>query len=747
MIEFLSAWIYACWTILCESAPYLLLGFLIAGLIKALVPDDKILKHLGGNDLRSVVIASAIGAPMPLCSCSVLPTAAQLRKGGASKGATTAFLISTPETGVDQLAVTWSLIDPMMAFLRPIAGVVTATTAGVIINLFVKLGWDVRNGQDTLQDPNSALPEADACCATTPVAPAHAHDHGHDHGVAAGHAHDHDHAHDHPHDHAHAPSALGATPRRPRTVVGVLREATQYALGPMLDDLSRWFILGFLVSGLITVLVPPNYFGEVIPNGFVAMLLMLVVATPMYVCATGSTPVAAALIAKGLNPGAALVLLLAGPATSMATIFVVRRLLGLRSTVVYVITIAVFALGFGLLADNLYAWFDRDPRALVEDFSSAPSPIAQAFAVLLSALLLLSARRTRFVAWIGDALKSASAPFGFDPTGRVGKTVGVLALLGVWLSTGYSAVNPGETGFVLRSGKVVDTRTEPGVVLHLPYPFSKVVTVRTDEVRSVVFGAESTNYGENFDLFADVEGLNKSNEDELVTGEENLLRISFAVHYRVRDPRIWAFGLAEPERLLRGFAESSLRRYIGHTRSDESLIASREVMEAEILAILARDLDAMHTGIEAVAVHILELHAPSAVHYQYRDVASALEYRTYRAMRGRGYATERLARARGESASIETEAHAKAAQVLGKARGEGSAYANINAAFQSHAPLTKLRLELEALGRALKKSTLVVLLGDRVTVDLWKGRPGSNASPIGASNAPRLPELPQEDED
>jgi regulator of protease activity HflC (stomatin/prohibitin superfamily) len=219
---------------------------------------------------------------------------------------------------------------------------------------------------------------------------------------------------------------------------------------------------------------------------------------------------------------------------------------------------------------------------------------------------------------------------------------------------------------VLRSGKVVDTRTEPGVVLHLPYPFSKVVTVRTDEVRSVVFGAESTNYGENFDLFADVEGLNKSNEDELVTGEENLLRISFAVHYRVRDPRIWAFGLAEPERLLRGFAESSLRRYIGHTRSDESLIASREVMEAEILAILARDLDAMHTGIEAVAVHILELHAPSAVHYQYRDVASALEYRTYRAMRGRGYATERLARARGESASIETEAHAKAAQVLGK---------------------------------------------------------------------------------
>jgi uncharacterized membrane protein YraQ (UPF0718 family) len=417
MIEFLSAWIYACWTILCESAPYLLLGFLIAGLIKALVPDDKILKHLGGNDLRSVVIASAIGAPMPLCSCSVLPTAAQLRKGGASKGATTAFLISTPETGVDQLAVTWSLIDPMMAFLRPIAGVVTATTAGVIINLFVKLGWDVRNGQDTLQDPNSALPEADACCATTSVAPAQAHDHGHDHGVAAGHAHDHDHAHDHAHDHPHAPNALGAKPRRPRTVVGVLREATQYALGPMLDDLSRWFILGFLVSGLITVLVPPNYFGEVIPNGFVAMLLMLVVATPMYVCATGSTPVAAALIAKGLNPGAALVLLLAGPATSMATIFVVRRLLGLRSTVVYVITIAVFALGFGLLADNLYAWFDRDPRALVEDFSSAPSPIAQAFAVLLSALLLLSARRTRFVAWIGDALKSASAPFGFDPTG------------------------------------------------------------------------------------------------------------------------------------------------------------------------------------------------------------------------------------------------------------------------------------------------------------------------------------------
>lgn len=733
MIDFVSQWLVACWTILCESAPYLLLGFLIAGLIKALVPDEKILKHLGGNDLRSVVIASAIGAPMPLCSCSVLPTAAQLRKGGASKGATTAFLISTPETGVDQLAVTWSLIDPLMAFLRPIAGVVTATIAGVIINLLVKLGWDVRSGQDTLpaapkapHTPDAGAP-IDACCAP-------AIDHAADHG--------HDHAHDHPHDHG-----TSSARRRPRSFLGVLREATSYALGPMLDDLSRWFILGFLVSGLITVLVPPNYFGEVIPNGFVAMLLMLAVAMPMYVCATGSTPVAAALIAKGLNPGAALVLLLAGPATSMATIFVVRRLLGLRSTVVYVITIAVFALGFGLLADQLYVWFDRDPRALVEDFTQAPSLLGQAFAVVLSVLLLLSARRTRFVGWIGDAFRTTCAPFGFDPTGRVGKAVGLLAVLGLWLSTGYSAVNPGETGFVMRAGQVVETRTQPGPVLHWPFPLGELIAVRTDEIRSVTFGAESTNYGENFDLFTDVEGLNKSNEDELVTGEENLLRIAFSVHYRVTDARIWRFGLAEPERLLRGLAESSLRRYIGHTRSDESLVASREVMESAILAILRRELESMGTGIEAVAVHLLELHAPSAVHYQYRDVASALEYRTYRAMRGRGYATERLARARGESAAIETEAHAEAAQVLGKARGEGKAYANINAAFQTHAALTRLRLELDALGRTLKKATLVVLLGDDVTVDLWKGRPGSNASGAGAANLPRLPELPQEDED
>lgn len=747
MIEFIGQWLVACWTILCESAPYLLLGFLIAGLIKALVPDEKILKHLGGNDLRSVAIASAIGAPMPLCSCSVLPTAAQLRKGGASKGATTAFLISTPETGVDQLAVTWSLIDPMMAFLRPIAGVITATTAGVIINLLVKLGWDVRGGQDTLPSPKDEHPPHDACCAPTPAAPhTHAHDHGHEHGHD--HGHDHDHAHDHGHGTAHDHGHAHAAPtRRPRTFLGVLREATSYALGPMLDDLSRWFILGFLVSGLITVLVPPNYFGEVIPNGFVAMLVMLAVAMPMYVCATGSTPVAAALIAKGLNPGAALVLLLAGPATSMATIFVVRRLLGVRSTIVYVITIAIFALGFGALADQLYVWFDRDPRALVEDFTQTPSPIAQTFAIFLAVLLLLSARRTRFVTWIGDAVRTASAPFGFDPTGRIGKTLGLLAVLGAWLSTGYSAVNPGETGFVLRAGKVIETRTEPGAVLHWPFPVGELVTVRTDEVRSVTFGAESTNYGENFDLFTDVEGLNKSNEDELVTGEENLLRMSFAVHYRVRDARLWQFGLAEPERLLRGFAESSLRRYIGHTRSDESLVASREVMESAILAILQRELEAMRTGIEAVAVHVLELHAPSAVHYQYRDVASALEYRTYRAMRGRGYATERLARARGESAVIETEAHAEAARVLGRARGEGSAYANINAAFQTHAMLTRLRLELETLGRALKKSTLVVLLGDRVTVDLWKGRPGSGASQAGAVNVPRLPELPQEDED
>jgi len=134
MTQLLSDILLQCWQILLEAAPFMLFGFFAAGLLKALVPDDLVARHLGGNGSGSVIKASLFGIPLPLCSCGVIPAAVGLRKQGASKGATASFLISVPETGVDSVAITWALLDPLMTLLRPLAALCTAILAGLWIN-------------------------------------------------------------------------------------------------------------------------------------------------------------------------------------------------------------------------------------------------------------------------------------------------------------------------------------------------------------------------------------------------------------------------------------------------------------------------------------------------------------------------------------------------------------------------------------------------------------------------------------
>ncbi|NTV67185.1 MAG: permease, partial [Chlorobaculum sp.] len=130
----------ASWATLLDAAPFVLLGFFVAGLFKAFMSDDFIGTHLGGNGIGSILKASAIGVPIPLCSCGVLPAAAGLRKQGAGKGPVASFLISTPETGVDSIAISWALLDPVMTVVRPVAGFLTAVAAGVAVAFSEKFG-------------------------------------------------------------------------------------------------------------------------------------------------------------------------------------------------------------------------------------------------------------------------------------------------------------------------------------------------------------------------------------------------------------------------------------------------------------------------------------------------------------------------------------------------------------------------------------------------------------------------------
>jgi hypothetical protein len=240
----------------------------------------------------------------------VLPAAVSLRKQGASQGATTAFLISTPESGVDSIAVTYAMMDPVMTAARPVSAFITAFVAGVAENLF-----------SFRKDAPPAIPDlscpVDGCC-----------------------------------------DGVGCDPlvhRNHHSFHEKLRAGLKFAVTDLWGDMAPWFFLGLLLAGLITVLIPDNIFSRYLGSGLPAMLLMLAVGIPLYICATASTPIAAALILKGVSPGAALVFLLAGPATNMASITVLVGTLGKRATAIYLSAIAVCSVLLGLAVDQIYA--------------------------------------------------------------------------------------------------------------------------------------------------------------------------------------------------------------------------------------------------------------------------------------------------------------------------------------------------------------------------------------------------------
>jgi len=326
MIDVLLKIILESWHVLVEASPYVLFGFFVAGLLKAFVPDAFLAKHLGGNSVGSVVKASVMGVPLPLCSCGVLPAALGLRRQGASKGATTAFMISTPETGVDSMAVTYALIDPIMTVLRPIAASITAIFAGVLVNAFPE--------KEEPSLPMNGLLKM---------------------------------SHDHDHGHAHGKCSCGCDADGKPTLLGRFRSGMEYAFGEMIGDIGRWLLVGVLIAGVIAAVLPDDALNQYVGGGFLSYLAMLVIALPLYVCATASTPIAASLLLKGLSPGAALVFLLAGPATNGATITVMLKTLGKRAAGLYVLSIVVCSLALAVVVDHLYLALGIDIRAVVSE--------------------------------------------------------------------------------------------------------------------------------------------------------------------------------------------------------------------------------------------------------------------------------------------------------------------------------------------------------------------------------------------
>ena len=283
-----------------EMSPYLLLGFLIAGLLHAFVPGRFYARYLSGNNFRSVALAALFGVPLPLCSCGVIPTAMAMRREGASKAATVSFLIATPQTGVDSILATSALLGLPFALIRPVAAFVTALFGGALVGAVTRREAPLRG------------------------------------------------------------ETAAETAVRPHTFWGRCRLALSYGFGEMIQDIGRWLVIGLLLAGLITIFVPDDFFAVSEQHPLLGMLVVLALSIPMYLCATGSVPIAAALMLKGLTPGAALVLLMAGPATNMAAILVIGKVLGRRTLLLYLGAIILGAIAFGLGIDTLLParWFE-----------------------------------------------------------------------------------------------------------------------------------------------------------------------------------------------------------------------------------------------------------------------------------------------------------------------------------------------------------------------------------------------------
>jgi uncharacterized membrane protein YraQ (UPF0718 family)/copper chaperone CopZ len=286
-------------TILGEMAPFLLLGFFFAGLLHAFIPRQKVEKYFSGKPMRSSVLAALFGIPLPLCSCGVIPTGTAFYKNGASKGGTVSFLISTPQTGVDSILATFSLMGLPFAIIRPIAALVTGITGGYITSVITEKDSNPIAGEDANQAPKSFTQK------------------------------------------------LGLVFR--------------YGFVDFIQDISKWLVIGLVLAAIISALIPNNFIELLNLSPILQMLLILVVSIPLYICATGSIPLAAILILKGISPGAAFVLLMAGPATNAATITMIGKVLGKKSLLTYLGTIILGALSFGLLIDYVLpaSWFTQ----------------------------------------------------------------------------------------------------------------------------------------------------------------------------------------------------------------------------------------------------------------------------------------------------------------------------------------------------------------------------------------------------
>jgi uncharacterized protein len=342
------------WIVLCDMAPYLLFGFAVAGLLSVVISAEWTERHFGGRGLRPVLEAALWGIPVPLCSCSVIPVVAAMRRHGASRASATAFLLSSPQTGVDSIAVTYALLGPVFAIFRPVAALVSGLLGGLLVLVSGSNGFG--------EQEEAAPPKCTAECCSD--------------------------------DHSH----------------GALARAASYGFVTLPRDLAGSLVVGVLIAGALAAAVPQNAWHLYLGGGLASIFIMMALGIPLYVCATASVPIAAGLMHLGASPGAAMAFLIAGPASNAATLTLVWKVLGRRTALLYLITVAASAVACGLLLDAIVplveAWLPQGAAHSHEAEGVALWPSLWAAALLA---VLLFSRYSRAYALRRDGMPGRSA--------------------------------------------------------------------------------------------------------------------------------------------------------------------------------------------------------------------------------------------------------------------------------------------------------------------------------------------------
>lgn len=724
----------------------LLLGLFLSGVIHVFISREAILRWLRDDSLKSVSTSAAVGVPMPLCSCSVVPVVAEMKRKGASRSACMSFLITAPETGADSILVTNAFFGPIVAIARPVISFITAVVAGIFC---------IGSIRDDHEEKESA---------------------GHEH-----HEHDHDDDHGH-HDHGthefmvpgqedcyvsfsqlrdlfvnwlrkisqvlsgkrliswvkpkfyrdmlspgesgeksafDPPGKAPADDGQELDLRRVIRHIFHYGFVDIADDILFSLLVGIFLGALLFLVIP----GDLASNQYTfwaAYPMMVLLGVPLYICASASTPIAAALVAKGFSPGAALVFLMTGPATNTATIAIIASQFGTRFTSIYVGSVIVVTVLIGIAADLLLLAIGMTIPVTLQMSSSPAIQILQwASAIALFVLIVWRFRAGAMKSGYEDLMSNLRPlekhfrNFWRWAVGEKGhrssRGVGLLCIvaLALLLSTGFTTVHPGTVGYGRLFGQVYWRDLEPGLHYLAPWPFVKVDKWPVWEVKSIVAAS-----------------------GEYVSGDLNLFSIDLDVQYRVKDPYVYHYGITNAESVIENFIKEEVRDFVSSREMDHLFNIERRVLEESVSSLFEGKQkpvagSEVFDSVELIKTNLLSVTPLPETFNAFREVSNAQDDKERTIVNAHRFLVSVASQVHGNAYYETKQAEGRAYSKEKIAGAEAGAIRRVARAVRSAPDVLRNMLWREKLETALSDKPKIIVPSEDVLdrVALWKKKP------------------------